>query len=548
MSATSFTDRLAIAVTLKIAGKQHEVPGGAVKRLALELEPYGFSGEVEFVVQDDAAHGGGFTDDLRDGFLSQAPIDVGVTLTTVFDQAEAAERPEALVLAGLATGRSLVELPSWRLPDRPLLVRRYRLTFTDPARALWTQHFPCRLFTNQTLADVIRAQVDDKIQIKFEWPELEQDRPLTYLHLPVEREASFHDFLIWYAERRGGLYTYDYAAAAVALRSEWRAEGEPRGLFGDDVAGVEIVVSPTPAHAVEVRNTYANGPRTEVVDQAHAAPGIRHDRLMHTSISQDVDDRVALEQLRLRLPRREAELTFGRMPVVRLVPGERVKLAAANRWNAASALVGATWRVRRVSLCALAPDAPLDRDVQLTSTAYTVTLRARLVDAADTRPCHPAFRRPHYPGHAEGKVVSEKGEEADKTYQVYRNTASSLDEYTVEVPAWDGQRVTAPFIPYLGSGNVYVPAYRGERVLLALDLGRARVVRLLEWREGAALSMDVQGEHILLGKSPRSHTSINHVYEDDKPVLNVARTSDRDTGLIRISEGTLTLHVEETAG
>lgn len=545
MNESSFTDSLAIGVTLTIAGKQHKIPGGSVKRLELELEPFGFTGELEFVLQDDAAHGGGFTDELRDGFLSQEPVDVRVALTAVFDQAESAESPEALVLSGPATRRSVIELPTWGLPDRPLLVRRYRLALSDPARALWSQHFPCRLYTHKTMADVIRAQVGEKIAVKYDWTELEQDRPLIFLHLPVERRASFYDFMMWYADHRGGLFTYDYTAESVDLRSEWSADGEPRGLFGDDIAGVEIVVPPTPAHAVEVCNTYANGPRTEAIGQPHAAKAIRHDRLMHTSISQDVDDRVALEKLRLRLPKWEAELTFGRLPVIRLVPGDRVLLAAANRWNKTSALVGKTWRVRRVSLRALAPDAPLDRDLQLARTEYVLSLRARLVDGEDTRPCHPDYHRPRYPGHVEGKVVSEKGEENDKTYQVYRNATSSLDEYTVEVPAWDRQKVTAPFIPYLGSGNVYVPAYRGERVLLALDLDRARVVRLLEWREGAALSMDVQGEHILLGKSPRSNTSINHVYEDDKPILNVARTSDKDTGLIRISEGTLVLRVEE---
>ncbi|MDC0723562.1 hypothetical protein [Nannocystis bainbridge] len=548
MREGSFTERLAIGVTLKIAGKEHEIAGGAVKRVELELEPFGFSGELEFVLQDDAAHGGGFTDELREGFLSQEPLDVRVALAVVYDQAESAESPEALVLSGLVTRRSVVELPGWRLPDRPLLVRRYRIAFTDPARALWTQHFPCRLHTHQKLEDVIRAQIGDKIKVKFGWAELAQERPLIFLHLPVEHGASFYDFLIWYADHRGGLFTYDYVTGELDLLSEWPAAGEPRGLFGDDIAGVEMVVPPTPAHAVEVCNTYANGPRTEAIAQTYAESAIRHDHLMHTSISQEVDDRVALEKQRLRLPKLEVELTFGRMPVIRLLPGDRVQMAAANRWNKTSALVGKIWRVRQVSLRALASDGSLDHDLQLASTEYEVSLRARLVDGEDTRACHPEYRRPRYPGYVEGKVVSEKGEDSDKTYQVYRNDDSSLDEYTVEVPAWSQQKVTAPFIPYLGSGNVYVPAYRGERVLLALDLHHARVARLLEWREGAALSMDVQGEHILLGKSPKSSTSINHVYEDDKPVLNVARTSDKDTGLIRISEGTLVLRVEEMKG
>lgn len=548
MSAVTFAERLAIGVELTIAGTVHRIPGGAVKRLALELEPFGFSGELEFLLQDDAARGGGFKDELRDGFLSRDPLDVRVALAPVHDQAESAVSPKELVLSGIATERSVIELQTSLLPDRPILVRRYRLSLVDPARALWTQHFPCRLYTKDTLADVIRGQVGDKIAVKFGWAELEQEMPMIFVHLPAEHGASFYDFLVWYADHRGGLFSYDYTAAAYELRSEWDAAREPGGLFGDDIAGVEIVVPPAPAHAVEVCNTYANGPRTEKIAQAHAASAIRHDRVIHSAISQDVDDRVALERLRLKLPRLEAELTFGRMPVLRLVPGDRVRLAAANRWTPSSALVGKIWRVRRVSLSARAPADPLDVDLQLDSTGYEVTLAARLVESEDTRPCHPAYRRPSYPGHAEGKIVSDKGEERDKTYQVYRNERSSLDEYTVEVPAWGKQTVTAPFIPYLGSGNVYVPAYRGERVLLAMDLDHARIAGLLEWRDGAALSMDVQGEQILLGKSPTSNTSINHVYDDDKPALSIARTSDRDTGLIRISEGTLVLRVEEMKG
>lgn len=548
MSGVAFTDRLAIAVKLTIAGTEHKIPGGAVKRLELELEPFGFRGELEFVLLDDLAHGGAFTDELQASFLAPGPVDVRVELAGVYDQAESATSPEKLVISGLAIRRSVIELPTWGRPDRPILARRYRLSLVDPARALWTQHFPCRLYTQETLANVVRAQVGEKINVEFNWADLAATRPLIFLHLPVEHGASFYDFVVWYAERKGGLFTYDYVAAGYDLRSDWDASGEPKGLFGDDIAGVEIVVPPAPSHAVEVCNTFANGPRTETLTQPHATSAIRHDYLLETSISQDVDDRVELEKLRLKLPKLEAELTFGRMPVVRLVPGGRVRLAAANRWDKGSAFVGKTWRVRRVSLRAIASAEPVDADLQIASTGYEVLLSARLVADDDARPCHPTFRCPRYPGHVEGKIVSEKGEEGDKTFQVYRNEATSLDEYTVEVPAWDKQTVMAPFIPYLGSGNVYVPAYRGERVLLAMGLDYACIARLLEWRDGAALSMDVQGEQILLGKSPTSHTSINHVYEDDKPVFNVARTSAKDTGLLRISEGTLVLRVEETEG
>jgi len=110
MHATSFHERLAVEMTLTIGGVEHVIPGGAVKHVELDLELYGFTGTIELVLQDDVEHGGGFSDELRPGFLSPALAEVRVSLAPVFDQAEAAASPEPLVLSGLVTRRSLAEL------------------------------------------------------------------------------------------------------------------------------------------------------------------------------------------------------------------------------------------------------------------------------------------------------------------------------------------------------------------------------------------------------------------------------------------------------
>jgi hypothetical protein len=204
-----------------------------------------------------------------------------------------------------------------------------------------------------------------------------------------------------------------------------------------------------------------------------------------------------------------------------------------------------TWRVRRLRIRAAAPPGPLDHDLQLASTGYRVKVSAELEAKAEPRIDRPPFRAPSYPGLVEGKVVSEQGKAGEKTYQVYRDTTTSLDEYHVKVPLWNDQIVSAPLEPILGSGNLYWPSYRDERVLLALDVHGAQIARLLEWRAGAPLSMEVQGEHLLFGKSDASQTSVNHVYDGDKPVWSVARTHQSDTALIQLREGTLFLQVKE---
>jgi len=542
---TRFRDRLAVDVSLTIAGTAHAIPGGSVKRVELELAVHGFCGELEFVVLDDADFGGGFTDSLVTSFSSPDLGEITLSLSADYDAAEAAASPEPLRISGLVTRRSIEELQLREQSNQPILARRYRLRFADPAQVLWTQHFPCRLYTECSLEHVINDQLGDRIELSYDWAELAEVAPLWFVHLPVEHGASFYDFVLWHADRRGGYFAYDYGAGGYTLTGSRASSGAALSLFGDDLDRVELLVPESPRHRVDVCNSYAEAATTTVVTNTQAAKGIRHDRLMRSAIAQAADDRVTVETTRLMVPKYEARIEFARVPIIGLAPGLELVLPAANRWSEGSALLDKTWLVRSLTVCAVAPDGPLDQDLQLASTRYDVELRAELQQHDDLRQGLPGFRHPRYPGFVEGKIVCELGEDGEKTYQSFRNEDTSADEYTVEVPLWDSQRIKAPFEPTMGSSNVYLPSYRDERVLLALELDRARIAQLLMWRDGAALSMDVQGEQILWGKSPTSNTSLNHVYEADKPVFNLARTSDADSVLISLSEGTLVLHVEE---
>ncbi|NVB39236.1 hypothetical protein G6O69_15440 [Pseudenhygromyxa sp. WMMC2535] len=543
-----FEDRLAITLSLSFAGTSHELPGGSVKLVELELALHGFRGVVEFTVLDDASYGGGSTDALVSDFIAQAPAEISLSLAPVFDAPEGATSPDPITLAGLVTRRSLEEIQLREHADLPLIARRYRVEFCDPARALWTQHFPCRLYTTASLEAVINDQLGDEISVRYDWSALGEDRRMVFVHLPVEHGASFLDFVIWQADVRGGYFSYDYACAEYCLAGSRDTSGEVAGLFGDDLAKLRVRVPEVPRHAVEVCNSYAEEPTSAAITQAQAATGIRHDRLLRSPIAQDADDRVTLEKARLLLPSYEAELEFARMPIVTPIPGGLVELLAANRWSTASAIIGQTWLVCGLSLRAAAVDEQLDGDLEIGESGYAIQLSARLIQREDARPLLPDYRAPSYPGFVEGKVVCSLGEDGEKTWESTRNADTSLDEYAVAVPLWDSQVVYAPFAPLMGSGNVYLPCYRDERVLLALELEDARVDRLLDWREGAALSKDVQGEHILWGKSGTSNTSLSHVYEEDAPVLDLLRTNASDTVRLTLSEGNLVLHVEEQAG
>ena len=102
-----------------------------------------------------------------------------------------------------------------------------------------------------------------------------------------------------------------------------------------------------------------------------------------------------------------------------------------------------------------------------------------------------------------------------------------------------------PKIPGQFPGHFYFPAYKDERVLLALDHDRAWIKRFLDWRPGARLPAEGQGNHLLLGKKDGDQTSIRHLYESAKPVLAIERTMAKDTQLIEVKEGTILIRTEE---
>jgi hypothetical protein len=537
-------ERLSLALTLTIGGTEHAIPGACIERLELDLASHGFTGALDFVVLDDEEQGGGYADDLREAFVGPDLIQVSLRVAWAHLPAERSAA-EPIEIAGLVRGKRLRELPYRDARDMPILARRYHIELADPAQVLWTQHFPTELYTEQSVQDVIEAHAGEHITLSFDWPALGESKPMFFVHLEEADRASFHDFVLWYVHTRGGVFSYDYAAGSYRIRASKDGAGTATTLFGDAVAAAEMVFPEVPRYRRYVLNSFAEEPGTSEIDQDQAVDGVRQDILVRTPLASQVDERVRLETARLVVPLHEVALDLAYGPADTLVPGALVELDAAQRWSSASALLGTTWRVLRLRLRAEALDPGPAADAPGDATGYRTEIQVRLEQKDDAFVRMPHYRAPRYPAFVEAKVVSELGEDADRTYQIHTDEDTSLESYTVKVPLWEDQEIQVPFEPYQGSGTVYIPAYKDARVLLAMDLEDARIARLLDWREGAPLSMDEQGEHLLFGKSAASNTSVRHVYEDDKPVFQVARTNSGDISFIRFEEGTFTLQVKE---
>lgn len=539
--------RLITTLDLTVAGETHAIPGGQVKHIDLDLACHGFTGAVDFVLFDDKSYSGGFEDTLKSSFLGSDLIEVALTIEWEHKEGETAGDTASIELAGLVTRKRLDEVLVRGADNLPILMRRYRIEFADPARVLWSQHHPCALYTKTTVKDVVEAHTGTRIAIDFDesWETLTTERDMFFLHLDPTHEASFYDFLMWYVDAQGGVWAYDYAEKKYQLRAEKDASGSVISLSGDDIVEAVISFPEVPRHERRVLNSYVSSPATKEITQEQAVDGVYQDFLIRTAVSQDVDDRVTLETSRLRLPGYRVELAFGRGPYESLTPGTLVALPAENRWSSDSEIAGQDFRVVRLRLQGNAVRPEPEAELQQDGFGCDGSLTLELEQKDETCVPLPRFRVPRYPAHVEAMVVSTLGETDEKTFETYTDEDTSLQYYTVKVPLWSDQEITVPFEPIHFSGNAYIPAYRDERVLLAMGLENARIARLLEWREGAPLSMDVQGEQLYFGKSATSRTTVSHAYDGEDPVFCVARVHSNDKATMTFEEGTFILEVKE---
>jgi hypothetical protein len=175
---------------------------------------------------------------------------------------------------------------------------------------------------------------------------------------------------------------------------------------------------------------------------------------------------------------------------------------------------------------------------------FNVEMRATLEEQNNPVRIFPPFKTPRYPLPVEGNIISETGAAGDKTYQIYTDDKTSLEYYHVHVPLWD-LKVKTPFVTDIVTGHYFFPAFKDTRVVVDLFLHTACINRFLDWGEGTRLPMDSQGNHILFGKNNLSETSLRYLYEENKPVFSIKRTSQKDTELLKMSEESIVLQTRE---
>lgn len=536
---STFVDRLATALTLTIGAAAHEIEARDIERFDVTMTPHGHEVTLTFsiVCVSDPAE-----DTVFATFVGDDEISAALTIKPAYDEVEATA--ESVVLKGLVTARSVVEGAVDDVAGAPVLLRSYTIAFADRAAVLWAQHRPTRLYVDTTYQAMFADNLPAGVTLTHGWAASSVQRPVIAIGLGVdENEASFRDFVLWLLDRENASLTYDVAGDSYKIVDTKATPSATLELEAGEVSSVEIVLPRLRRAKPWVLNasTEASQAKKEGTNE-QATTGVRADYLVRTPIASQQDARATLENNRAKQHMAGLRLVMAAFPSKPMVPGLGVTLV--NDFSEALYTNSKSFRVVRVSLSGRGTGEEGGVEGGPTN-RYELSYVVELEQQSDPVFDAPAHVAPRYPFVVEGKVVSETGAADEETYQIYQESATSLDMYKVAVPLFENKKVIVQFEPMTLSGQFYFPAYKGERVLVSLDLLKASFAGYLDWRPGARLPLDTQGNHLLLGKKAASQTSIKHAYVDAKPEFTIVRTSDKDEQSIKVFEGTLFMITHE---
>lgn len=535
-----FLNRLVVTLELTIGSKKHTVVAGNIKNIHLDYHSWGYTCSLDWWVICLKAQS---EDTLFADFIKSDLIEVKLTIDRKFDKV--GETAEPIVLKGLGTDKAAHERAFGDLSGAPVLHRHYSLQFADRAQVLWRQHFPCSLYVDKTIKDLIDDHKPKGVKVTYSWSAANTKHAVLSLGLGGPgNEASFYDFLWWLLARENASLYYDGAKDSYEIGSAKKSLTKEEDLPRDGIELLEAYFPPTDRAEVTVLNGCTEvGTKEKKVANANKATGVRRNYLIVSSVNADINTRGTLETNRHKANEPEAHVYFGRYPAVGLMPA--LTVVFNDGWSDKIFQNKKKYRIESMHVRAEAESRAATDDAEDPSNSYNTAYWMRCELKDDKRMRYPAYVVPKWPYHVEGKVVSEQGSAKQGTYQGYKNKTTSLDEYKVTIPLFKKQKVVVPYNPARVSGHFYFPAYKDERVLVALEFQRAWISRFIDWRPAAKLPQTTQGNNLQLGKAPDDGTSMHHIYKDAKPVFGIHRTNKKDTQFLTISEGTLLLKTSE---
>ena len=528
-----FTESIASGLILTINGQAYTVAGGNIKYCQLKLRADGFSGDIEFCLSNEVSD-----DKLIDDFISDELVALELKLAQhSFSEAKPGEE---ITIKGLVGQRDVAEEQYLDVKDSPILYRRYRCQFYDPAQFIWQQHFPSELYVDKSLKDVLQAQIIEPIKLTMDWPALEDSHAMICLGLGA-LEISFYQFLINYLAQQGGYLLYDYQQHSYNISAEKPEPALDIKLAPEQVASARTVIAAADLQSINLLNGHAILAAIDSASENSRLTGVKQDRLIIASLKQQAEQHKQREAAYQAIQAAQLSLELAAWPLKPITPGVKVQLKHP-LWNKKALAAQQGLRIFSSDLELKALNSEPQHHLNMTFSQYQCYC-SHQAEALDNKHW-PRVARCLSPFLVQGEIVSEAGDEADKTYQYQQNDESKQNFYRVKIPLWDLE-IQIRFQPDFLPPHFYFPLYQGTQVELEMTLFSARIARVLDWGARVFLEQDNQGNHLIFGKNAEDETRLKYDYQDNKPVFSLKRTKDEDTELVQLEEGKITFCTQE---
>ena len=529
-----FKNGIKIKLELKVGSHTSTVEAGDIKELQINQESYGFEAMVRFWVVSLKSRD---QDELISHFVKDTPIDVTLTLERKFERPGSNTTP--WVLKGLIYHREIFEQQYPAVSGEPVLQREYKIFFADPASVLWTQHHPVDLYVDKSLKDIVADQTNERIQWSTTWKEATTAYHIHSLALGHEYgPASFYDFMHWFAATRHGFIFFDSKLRKYELAGTKKDVGKVQELDPDDLEDTEILFPEISRVTKTIHNSFANKTTSQVIKNTVAVTGVREDIVLTNPAASWATNRKKFETIRNTTKEHILTLTWGRLPTVNIQPGCQLK-PSSDSWSPNRMSTNTTYRVFRILFHAESENQGATENVGEESNTYSIALSTELEPKSSKAQRCAAFHTPRWPLVVEAKVQSSSGAKTDLTYQPVKDSKASVDTYNLEVGVFNKLKLRAPYRPQSLNNHCYVPFYKDQRVMVALDFQSAEIIRVLDWRKGAKQPTDSQSNHLLLGKPAEGHTSMLYSHVDNKAQFTIERDDKDNKQVLELKDGVI---------
>ncbi len=539
-----FTDSLEILLKLNIDNHKFDIPCGNIKYLECKLYQYGFICTVNFWFSSELK-----VDKLYPLFTTDKLIEVQLNVSAHFKDKDNDKKIKSIILSGSVTKKAILDeliVENLHLKKNPVLYRYYQIIFKDNAQVFLKQHFPTDLKVNKKIKELFINNTPSKVNIEYNWSFLDKEITINTLPLgSLKNQASFYDFIIWFANKYNGLFLYDYSKDTFYLTDKKISSNKIINVDKEKISSYSINFLEQPRYTIEVLNANAENVQKKQIKYPSSLDNIEKTLIIDTPIVSEYDNFINIAKKKTKtICNYILKLKLNKFYNIPIYPNSLLKFSG-KLWSKEQFIKDKTYRIRQLYMKAEAVNQEADSDINMPYNKYDIQTNFILESQDDESITLPEVVEPYYPLLVEGYVVSETGRKDEDTYQIYQHSKTSIDHYKVAIPLFNNQQVWVPFEPIFFSGQFYFPLYRGARVLVALYLHKAYIKRILDWKDGVRLPLDTQGNHILLGKNAESQTSISHIYTKNEPVLKIVRTNKNDTQILQINEGTIILETKE---